>query len=336
MRKLTPVAITVMATLALAACRKGAASTPAPGAAFTGVPAAVVDTVIVDQFDAAGTAEPMRLATLSTRLMATINAVAVAEGDHVVTEQSLVRLDARDLVARRVQVDAGIAAARAVHRDAVAHATRMRALYADSAATRVQLDQAETGLARAEAAVASTAGMAGELAATASYANVRAPFAGIVTDRFVDPGSFASPGAPLVTIADLSSLRISVTALPEAVRGLRPGASLDATIGDMAVRAVVEGVVPDGANRYTVNALVRNPDGRFLSGSSARLALPQGRRRALLIPARAVVRQGELTGVRTARSGLRWVTLGGAFGDLIEVRSGVAAGDSVLTPGARN
>ena len=79
--------------------------------------------------------------------------------------------------------------------DAEVQAGRIRALYADSAATRAQLDQAETGLARADGrAWPAARGMAAELAATASYAEVRAPFAGVVTRRFVDPGSFAAPG----------------------------------------------------------------------------------------------------------------------------------------------
>ena len=81
-----------------------------------------------------------------------------------------------------------------MHAEAKAQAGRIRALYADSAATKAQLDQAETGLARADAAVANARAMAAELAATASYAEVRAPFAGIVTRRFVDPGVLRGAG----------------------------------------------------------------------------------------------------------------------------------------------
>jgi RND family efflux transporter MFP subunit len=223
--------------------------------------------------------------------------------------------------------------------EAAAHAGRIRGLYADSAATRAQLDQADAGLARADAAVASAHAMAAELSATASYADIRAPFAGTITRRFVDPGSFAAPGAPLVTVEDASSLRISVSAAPDAVRGLRRGMVVGATIGDAMIPATIEGVVPSGANLYLVNALVKNPDGRFLSSSSAALALPRGTRRALLVPAGAIVRQGDLTGVQVASAGgasLRWVKLGTNRGGYTEVLAGLAATDSVLVPtGAR-
>jgi len=339
MRKLIAVAGTMLATLLLGACGREAAPTPAGRLPLGGTPVAVIDTIIIDAFEAAGTAAPVRLATLSTKLMGTVIAVAVHEGDHVAAGQVLVRLDARDLDARRAQVEAGLAEATAVHQDAAAYAARIRALYADSAATKAQLDQAETGLARAEAAVATARGMAAELAATASYAEVRAPFAGLVTRRFVDPGAFAAPGAPLATVEDASTLRVTVNAAPDAVRSLRRGATVSATIGDTAVRATIEGVVPAGANLYTVNALVPNSGGRFLSGSAATLALPRGTRRAILVPAGAIVRQGDLTGVRTATAGrvsLRWVKVGRTLGVAVEVLSGLAPGDTVVVAGGEN
>lgn len=333
MRKLIPVVGTVLTTF-LAACGPEAAPPPFEKLRLGGTSVAVTDAVIIDAFEASGTAEPVRLATLSTKLMGTVTAVSVHEGDRVAAGQLLVRLDARDLDARRAQVEAGLAEASAVHHEGSVQAARIRALYADSAATKAQLDQAEMGLARAEAAVATSRGMAAELAATASYADVRAPFAGIVTRRFVDPGSFAAPGAPLATVEDASTLRVTVNASPDAVRGLRRGMTVGATIGDIAVPATIEGVVPAGANLYTVNALVPNPGGRFLSGSAATLSLPRGTRHAILVPGGAIVREGDLTGVRTAMAGqtsLRWVKLGTAQqGALVEVLSGLAPGDTVL------
>jgi len=152
MRKLIPLAGTLLATLALGACGGDETPTPADRLPLDGTPVAVVDTVIVDAFDASGVAEPVRAATLSTKLMGSVTAVLVHEGDRVAAGQLLVRLDARDLDAKLTQVEAGLAEATAVHDDAVAQVGRIRALYADSAATRAQLDQAETGLARAEAA----------------------------------------------------------------------------------------------------------------------------------------------------------------------------------------
>ncbi|MEQ1693452.1 MAG: biotin/lipoyl-binding protein, partial [Gemmatimonas sp.] len=60
----------------------------------------VQDTVIAATFDASGVAEPAQQATLSTKLMGTVNAVLVREGETVRAGQPLIRIDARDLVAK--------------------------------------------------------------------------------------------------------------------------------------------------------------------------------------------------------------------------------------------
>jgi RND family efflux transporter MFP subunit len=339
MPNLTAVTGSMIAAVLLAACGGEDAPVPVEVPAIGGTAVAVVDTVVDDLFAASGTAEPMRSATLSTRLMASVISVAVQEGERVAAGQLLVQLDARDLDARRSQVEAGMAEAKAMHGDASAHAARIRGLFADSAATRAQLDQAEAALARATAGVSRAEAMAAEVAATASYAEVRAPFAGVVTARLVDPGAFAAPGSPLVTVEDAATLRVSVQVAPDLVKGLKRGATVLATIGDTSVSATIEGVVRSGSNLYTINALVPNAAGRLLSGSSARLLFPQGTRRAVVVPATAVVRRDDLTGVHARTGGvaaLRWVRLGGPIGDGIEVIAGLAPGDSVLLPAGGN
>src|SRR5688572_8997205 len=192
MNRRTAIIIGGAALLAACAPRRsenaGASEPPAPA----GTPVTVIDTTIAATLDAAGIAEPFQQATLSTKLMGTVVAVLVREGDAVEAGQPLVRIDARDLTAKAAQASASVADEEANQREALSHAARIRALYADSAATKAQLDAAETGLARAEAAVRVAHGASAELSAVSDYATVRAPFAGVVTQRFVDPGAFAA------------------------------------------------------------------------------------------------------------------------------------------------
>lgn len=301
-----------------------------------GVVFTVRDTILQATFEASGVAAPLRQATLGTKLMGTVLEVYVREGDAVAANQPLVRIDARELAAKQGQAAASVDDAEAMHHDAVTQADRIRALYADSAATRAQLDAAETGLSRAAAAVRASRAAAAELSAMSSYAVVRAPFGGIVTRRFVDPGAFAAPGARLVSVQDGRQLRISVTATPDAARGAHRGQSIGAKIEGRPVAAVVEGIVPAGSgNLYTINALVANADGSILPGSTATLLLPAGVRTGLVVPAGAVTQQGDLTGVivRTAEGDeTRWVRLGQSVGTMIEVNAGLRAGDQVVVP----
>ncbi|MGE0351910.1 MAG: efflux RND transporter periplasmic adaptor subunit [Gemmatimonadales bacterium] len=298
----------------------------------------VRDTTIQDLFRAAGTARAIREATLSTRLMGTVTSVTVQEGDTVGTGRELARIDSRELEARRARVEASTGEAQAVLKEAELQAARMRSLYADSAAPKAQLDAAETGLSLAQAAVRTAHAAAAELAAVEAYSVIRAPFAGIVTGRMVDPGDLAAPGAPLLMIVDASRLRITAAAAPDVVHGLHRGDRIPATIEGEPVTAVIEGIVPGQGNLTTVNALVSNPERRFMSGAAAELGLSQGPRRAILVPQAAIVRQGDLTGVHLAvDSGaglLRWVKLGVSTGEMVEVVSGLRAGDRVVIPTA--
>jgi RND family efflux transporter MFP subunit len=332
-----PVVGGAITAVLLAAC--GGETPSTARATATRVDGAVVtlqDTTVPLTLDAAGVAEPLQRATLSTKLMGTVTEVLVKEGDRVSAGQLLVRLDARDLAAKEQQVAASVAEAEAMLRDAETQAGRIRALYADSAATRAQLDQVETGLARAQAGVRAARAAATELGAVSSYAAIRAPFAGIVTKRFVDPGAFAAPGAPLVAVQDASQLRIAVHVAPDAVRDLRRGGVIEATIEGRPVRATIEGIVPAMAgNLYTINAIVPNREGAHLAGSAATVLLPTGSRSALVVPAAAVTREGDLTGVRVrgaATDDVRWVRLGRAHGDVIEVETGLRAGEQVVVP----
>ncbi|HSR14955.1 MAG TPA: efflux RND transporter periplasmic adaptor subunit [Gemmatimonadales bacterium] len=324
---------------AIMACGGGTPEhAPAVARPVEGEVITVRDTVVTDAFEAAGLAEPVQRAMMSTKLMARVLEVTVREGDRVARGQVLVRLDAADLQARRGQAEAGLAAAEAARQDAMAQARRIRALYADSAAPKATLDAVEAGLARAEAAVRQAEAARSEVDAVDAYATLRAPFAGVVTQRLADPGAFAAPGMPLVVVEDQSSLRLSVTAAPDAVRGIRRGDRLDGTVAGQPVEAVVEGVVPaPGGHVMTVNAMVPNRGDAVFAGSAASLALPLGTRPAILVPGAAIVREGDLTGVRVRvaeGSDLRWIRTGRPRDGQVEVLSGLAAGDQVIVPPA--
>lgn len=332
-----PRAVLPLAVWGLVACAsEGAPPRPADAPAATGRTLVVHDSSVTAFVEAAGIAEPVLQATVSSKLMGTVTAVLVNEGDRVSAGQSLARIDARDLDARREQVDAGIAGATAALREAELHATRLRALYADSAVPRAQLDAAESGLARAEAGVRSAKAGAAELVATADYSSIRAPFPGTVTQRLVDPGAFAAPGAPLITVQDHRRLRVKVTLAPNDARLLRKGAVVEVQVEGVSGTGVVEAVLPaQQSGLYAVNVLVENRDSRFAAGGTATVRVPQGARRVVLIPQDAVRHQGDLTGVMLREESgarIRWVRLGRTMGDRVEVLSGLKGGETILLP----
>jgi hypothetical protein len=116
------------------------------------------------------------------------------------------------------------------------------------------------------------------------------------------------------------------------------GVAVTARVEDRAAQATVEGVVPAGAgNLYIVNAVIPNADGELLAGSAAMLALPQGRRPAVVVPVAALRREGDLVGVTIrapAGDDVRWIRVGAALGEVVEVVAGLRPGDQVVVPTA--
>ena len=327
-----------LALAAVLACGEtpAAESSPNTNAADAGVVMVLRDTLLPDVVEASAVSEPVVSATLSTKLMGHVMAVLAREGERVQAGAPLVRLDARDIEARREQAEAALRGAEAAHQEAGLQAARMRALHADSAAPRAQLDAAETGLARAEQGMLAARAVVTEVSVLADYADVRAPFGGVVVQRFVDPGAFVAPGMPLMRIDDASRLRVVAAVTPLAAAAVRRGTSVRVSIEGIPVVGIVEGVVPvPGASLASVQVLVDNSGGRFSSGSAATVSLPGATRTTLLVPIAALVRSGDLTGVRVRSANgtnTRWVRLGREHGGAIEVLSGLSAGDSIVVP----
>ncbi len=295
-----------------------------------------IDSMMPDVTEAVGTAAPLLSATLATKLMATVERVLVHEGEAVAAGQVLLTLDVRDIEARATQAGGALDAARAMLGDAERSAERMRALFADSAAPRAQLDAAEAALDRAQASVSAATGGVAEARANGTYGVIRAPFAGVVTERHVDPGAFAAPGSPLLTVEQSSTLRVSALVPPAATGALRRGQSISLLIEGVAATGTVEGVVAaSSGGLFRLNVTVPNRDGRYPSGGAATLLLPGAEQSVRLIPRAAIVYEGDLTGIQVqtgAASVRRWVRLGRARGELVEVLSGVEPGELVLVP----
>lgn len=301
---------------------------PARPAAVENIPAARVEPAEeAARYRAAGTVRAARRAELSTRLMGRVEAVRVRAGDRVRPGQVLLTVERASLTAAQQQAAAALA-------QATANLRRTERLYADSAAPLVQLEAARTARAQAEA-------QAGAVRADLAYAEVRAPFGGIVTSRLVDPGDQASPGQPLLVVEDRSAREIVVTVPDEIGQQLRAGqsAAVEIGTGGRRVTARIEAVVPGADPRSpTVEVRLSGPAG-LTPGLAAVAELPAGDRTTLQVPVSALTRRGQLEGVylfapdSTLR--LRWIRTGRRHDSAAEVLSGLVAGDLVALDAAR-
>lgn len=332
-------ALALLPVLTAAACG-GAEQEPAaaPGAAITAF------TVMAESLPALlpvdGTVQGAERAVLSTRMMARIVAIDADVGARVQRGQALIRLGVDDVAANRAQAEAGVAAAEAAHAEAVRQAARMDTLLAQDAVARVQRDQAHLQRDQAAAQLAAANAALAQVDAASAYATIRAPFAGAVSQRLVNVGDLAVPGTPLIVVEGAGP-REAVLAVPaDVARELRPGATVQVAgptgwRGPATLRAVGAGADP---MTRTVEVRATLPSD-WPTGVAVTALVPHGVRETIAIPERAVVRRGQLTGVRVVTpegSVLRWVRLGRsltaaeqAADPRVEVLSGLRAGERV-------
>jgi membrane fusion protein (multidrug efflux system) len=229
-----------------------------------------------------------------------------------------------------------VAAARTALAAASAQESRMVKLAAARAATQAEVDQAKTGRAQAQAALS---------AALASLAQtqIRAPIAGVVQARRVNPGDFVGPGQPLVELEG-DALEVLASLSEDEARGLAVGTEVRFEANGREGTARVTALSPGGdplSHRRSLRAPVRTGREGLRSGDFARLALPaaagrQGERKEgadLWVPRSALVERGDLTGIFVASGGraeLRWLALGERTDDRVHVRAGLAPGEQVI------
>ena len=340
--------------------------------AVTVVPVVASDTT--ERLEAGGVVAAPESASLSSRLVATIVSVRVKAGDRVRAGDMLVTLDARDVTEHAHQARASALAAEkaltqarseqsaleAEHRLAAAWQQRIAALHARNSATDQERDEAEARLSAAAArlagAQAGIEGAAAQLAsaraafgvatATESFATLRAPFDGLVTERLTDPGNLASPGIPLLRIESGGTRQVIVRVDEARATYVQPGDRVRVLIDAIDDRVDddegVEGVVAEvaravGADQraFTVKVTVpRTVTAR--TGSFARVVFRGAPRRVLLVPAAAVRRQGQVSSVYVVHDGmarLRLIQVGDSSAEGVEVLTGLDAGESVvITP----
>jgi RND family efflux transporter MFP subunit len=337
--------------------------------AVTVAPVVVVDTA--ERLEAGGVVAARESAAISSRIVATIADVRVKAGDHVRAGDVLVTLDAPDVAEHARQATASVTVAEkalaqartsytvteAEHRLAAAWHTRIAALHARNSATDQERDEAEARLSaaaarldgsqaaieEAEAHLASMRAAVGVATATESFAALRAPFNGLITERLIDPGNLASPGVVLLRIESEGARQIVVRVDQARAAYVRPGDRVnvlaDAIDEGPGSDPGIEGVVAEvaravGADEraFTVKVtLPRTVTAR--TGSFARAVFRGAPRRAVVAPDAAIRRHGQVSSVFVVEDGvarLRLVQVGTSSSHGTEVLAGLDAGESVV------
>jgi RND family efflux transporter MFP subunit len=281
-----------------------------------------------------------REATVRAELGGSIVEVGVEEAQAVTGGAVLARIETRTLEEARQSAASALRSAENQLAVARREAERSERLVEAGALSARDLDMARSTVASAEAVVADARSRLAAAERTLGDTVIKAPFAGVVSDRTVHVGDVVTPGAELFRIIDPSSMRLEASVPSDDLPSLRVGAVVDFRVRgyDRAFSGRIERIAPQ-ANAATrqvpIYVSIPNVGGQLVAGLFAEGRVLSASASGLVVPINAVNTSGpEPWVLRVANGETERVNVSLGLRDprseRVQIASGVASGDTLL------
>jgi RND family efflux transporter MFP subunit len=267
-------------------------------------------------------------------------------GARVKAGQVIAEIEAPDLDQQLLQARADLASAQASARLSEATLTRRKSLVASNFVSAQEIDERTADLSNKKAAVNSGQANVERLEALAGYKKITAPFDGVVTARDTDVGALINAGGgsgpAMFVISDITKLRVYVNVPQTYVPAIKIGAKAVISLPEYPNRTFLATVeassqsvdVASGTTRMQLG--LDNSGGELMPGGYASVKLSLQRDSTpLSIPASALIFNGSGLRVATVTPDnkvlFKPVTIARDLGKEIELASGIAADDRIIT-----
>ena len=305
--------------------------------------AAVQEQEIATQTEAPGSIEamPEKLVKITPPLAGRITRLQRALGDSVKAGDPLFTLDSAELSAAY----ADDSKAKSALLQARQELERQKTLFEAEIAARKEYEAAQAAFAQAGSDAQASADKLAQYGAGARGSRrdyvLRSPIAGtVIAMEGAQGGYWNDINAPVMTVADLSTVWLSANVAERDLAQVAVGQTARITVDAWPGKAfegkvAYVGAVLDPETRTVkVRVAIDNRAGTFKPGMFAHAGFAGASRRALLVPAAAVLQSGPSTRVMVERSPLaftpRTVEVGASHGDQVEILAGLKAGERIV------
>jgi len=282
-----------------------------------------------------GRIEAVNQATVSAQTSGRIAELPFDVNDYVEAGDVVMRFTDVEQKATLARAEAALQEASARLAEATQQFDRFSRMIENNSVSRQQYDQSRANRDAAQARLNAARSDVESAKEQLEYTVVRAPYAGIVSERHVELGELVSPGQPLMSGLSLQSLRVNVDVPQSMFHSVRTIGRAFVYVDEQRIAAeslTFFPVADAAANTFRVR--VNLPDGAatLYPGMFVKVGFVVGESQRLLIPAEAVMRRSELSGVYVTDGDavvLRQVRLGRKYGAFIEVVAGLSEGERV-------
>ncbi len=338
----------IVAVIVWVAMREPAAVTSAAAAATLPLELASVDVASVElqtlsrSLPLSGSMSPIVQATLKSKVGGEVELVPLREGQDVREGEVLARIDTRNLQAQYDRQLAAVDRARADLDLATLNRDKNRALLEQHYISQNTYEATESAFAGMVANLKLAEADARLAKISLADAVIRAPFAGTIAKRHVQPGEKVSPDSTIVTLVDLRQMVLEAAVPAADIPAVEIGQPARFRVGGFGTREFVgevqriNPITADGSRAITVYIAVPNDTRALKGGMFAQGALTLDKTEPVLaVPQRAVREEAGVAYVYTLRDDKierTSVKVGAASpgSSFVEVRAGLAAGDRVI------
>ncbi|MBN2646304.1 MAG: efflux RND transporter periplasmic adaptor subunit [Thiotrichales bacterium] len=285
-----------------------------------------------------GAVVPDQRARIASRLMGYIKGLDLDVGEKVKQGDLLFSIDSTDIRSQIAQANSAYAQAEAGLKDAKLDYDRFTQLFKDNSVSKQQYDKIRLQYSVAQENLAAAKSALDQARAQLSYANVLAPFSGVVVEKLSTAGDLAAPGNPIVVIENLQSLSVQTEVSGDLFAVLRAGDEATVFIdGQPAPMVGTIYTLVSSANPKTRTHTVKLslPAVKNInSGTFARVSFKRGDRQAMMVPKSAVIVRAGIEGVFVIQEGdkamFHMVRTGMSIGDRVEIKAGLNLGDQIV------
>lgn len=333
-------AVAASATLALGSCSQSNGEQKIDQATAKVEAIAVKETLGQKEYSFSGLIVSEDQTIISTKLLGQIKRVLVKEGQKVSRGELLVEVASKELESKLASAKAGLQQAQANLDNTAKNHERIKALFDQGSATQKEWDDINTALTAAKSQAETARRSIDEIQELMTYAKLRAPISGFVSQKFKNEGDLATPGQPLLALESMQQLKADLMVPETEIALFHTGDTVSLNFSSMSgavYQAIVDRIVPStvySGAQFQVSATMIDADAKVLPGMHTSATINRASESQIWLPASGIVKRGQLTGVYTVSKDqealLRWVRLGRSFDNQYLVLSGVEAGEQVI------
>jgi len=318
-----------------------AEDTPKPDGQVRPVVSVLIDPQVGISLSYTGTVVARTETALGFPMIGTVAARPVNTGDLVNKGDVLARLDTEDLNADLRTADAGVTVAEAQLRSATDARERAKTLAERGVGSATRLEDAERALVSAQARLDQAQASQARAADIRDLATLTAPYDGVVTATFAEPGATLSAGQAILKLSAIGEREIVID-VSEAEARLRAagdrfsaGLLVNETIKANALLTRIDPVAERATRTYRLHLTVEDAPDEFRLGALVRVLPAGGKDADIVLPVSALLDPPAVWIVDRGNNSVsrRPVEVSGIVGDFAVITSGLAVGDEVVTKG---